>query len=263
MARLARQAKERPQYAIASVDHALRLAAILQLEGSLTVSAAAQRLGVAVSTAHRVLAMLVYRDFAVRQGGQYGVGPVLAKSRVSPVLNGRLRQAAEEPMVTLMGVFNETVTLAIRDRLAAQFLAEVECNRMLRVGHRTGMVFPAHKTSGGLALLAELTDDEVADLYTSSGEVSPDGEPPDLDDVLARVRSVRDQGFALNRGLSERGIFALGIAIRDGVGPRTAIAALSIALPDSRFEPAMLRPMVATLRACCDEIGQRYSAAGE
>ena len=68
--------KTPPAYAIASVDHALRLATILQLEGNLTVAEAAERLGVARSTAHRLLQMLVYRDFAVQHPGrQYGAGP--------------------------------------------------------------------------------------------------------------------------------------------------------------------------------------------
>ena len=68
--------KNRPPYAITSVDHALRLAQVLQREGELTVSEAAERLGVARSTAHRLLAMLVYRDFA-EQGPdrRYRAGP--------------------------------------------------------------------------------------------------------------------------------------------------------------------------------------------
>lgn len=52
----AKSTKERPAYAITSVDHALRLAALLQLEGATTVTDAAARLGVAPSTAHRLLA---------------------------------------------------------------------------------------------------------------------------------------------------------------------------------------------------------------
>jgi IclR family acetate operon transcriptional repressor len=52
--------KNRPSYAIASVDHALQLATTLQVEGPLTVSEAAERLGVARSTAHRLLSMLFF-----------------------------------------------------------------------------------------------------------------------------------------------------------------------------------------------------------
>jgi DNA-binding IclR family transcriptional regulator len=75
---MARELKEPPAYAIASVDHALRLAVLLQLEGPVTVSAAAERLGVARSTAHRLLTMLVYRDFAVQdEDRRYRAGPVI------------------------------------------------------------------------------------------------------------------------------------------------------------------------------------------
>ena len=57
--------KNAPSYSIASVDSALQLATALQVEGSLSVSEAAERLGVARSTAHRLLAMLVYRDLEI------------------------------------------------------------------------------------------------------------------------------------------------------------------------------------------------------
>ena len=74
--------KTPPPYAIASVDHALRLAAMLQLEGGLTVSEVAGRLGVARSTAHRLLAMLVYRDFAVQDENRlYRAGPCSSSRR--------------------------------------------------------------------------------------------------------------------------------------------------------------------------------------
>jgi DNA-binding MarR family transcriptional regulator len=59
-----RAMKNKPAYGIDSVDHALHLATVLQQEGPLRVTDAAQRLGVAPSAAHRLLAMLVYRDFA-------------------------------------------------------------------------------------------------------------------------------------------------------------------------------------------------------
>ncbi len=62
-----------PAYAITSVDNALRITAMLQLEGP--VSKVAQRIGVALSTAHRLLQMLVYRDFAVQEPDRsYRVG---------------------------------------------------------------------------------------------------------------------------------------------------------------------------------------------
>ena len=49
-----------------SVDHALLPRDDAAGGGALTVTEAAERLGVARSTAHRLLSMLLYRDFAVQ-----------------------------------------------------------------------------------------------------------------------------------------------------------------------------------------------------
>lgn len=248
--------KERPAYAIASVDHALRLAALLQLGGVATVTDAAAHLGVAPSTAHRLLSMLVYRDFAVREGRAYRVGPLLARNDQAAGATGALRAAALAPMGRLMRAFDETVTLTIRTRRLVRFVAEVECTRTLRVGHRTGMVFPAHRTSGGLAILAEFDDDAVRDLYAGADE---DEEVPDFHLLFARLQSVRQQGFALNNGLSERGVLAIGNAIHDSDG--AAVAALGIAMPATRFDPIALRPMVSALIAASREIERGLAEA--
>src|SRR2546423_6794422 len=71
--------KNKPPYALQSVDHALQLVQILRDNGSLRISEAAQELGTARSTAHRLLAMLVYRDFAVQdEARNYLPGPALS-----------------------------------------------------------------------------------------------------------------------------------------------------------------------------------------
>src|SRR3989442_5129785 len=71
--------KNKPRYPLQSVDHALQLLQILRDNGSLRVSEAAQELGTARSTAHRLLAMLVYRDFAVQdEARNYLPGPALS-----------------------------------------------------------------------------------------------------------------------------------------------------------------------------------------
>lgn len=249
MVRQATSSKERPSYAISSVDHALRLAALLQLEGTTTVSHAAAHLGVAPSTAHRLLAMLVYRDFATRDGRSYRVGPVLAQVDQPPGTTGHLRDAALGPMTRLMNATGETVTMMILTQRHIRFVAEVECAHHLRVGHRTGMVFPAHRTSGGLAMLAEWDDDAIRKLYAQA----PEGEePPDFHMLFARLESVRQQGFAMNNGLSERGVLALGHTIRGSEG--VAVASLSIAMPASRFEPTAVRGLVSSLRRATREV---------
>lgn len=255
----AKASKARPAYAITSVDHALRLAAQLQLEGRLTVSEAAARLEVAPSTAHRLLSMLVYRDFATKEGREYRVGPVLSLASQSHSTTARLREAALPAMRHVVGLFDETATLMIRSGPTSRFIAEVESTQSLRVGNRTGMVFPAYRTSGGLALLAELEDGEIAALYDPA-RLEPQDEVPDMDAVLKHVRAAREQGFALNQGLSERGVLGIGHTVRAPDGE--PLAAIGLAMPSARFEPALLRPIVAALRHAVREVERALADAG-
>ena len=242
--------KTPPSYAIASVDHALRLAAMLQLEGGLTVSAAAQRLGVARSTAHRLLAMLVYRDFAVQDENRvYRAGPVLELAAHSQSQVGALRAAALPHLQRLVDLLGETVNLCIRTGYTARFIVSVECRQALRVGSREGMVFPAHRTTAGLLLLAELSDADLADVYAADRYASRPAERPDLAALRAELARIRRTGFAVNSERSERGLVAVGVPVRSADG--TALAGLSASMPSVRYDPRQLRRLVGALDAAC------------
>lgn len=135
--------KNPPAYAISSVDHALRLAAMLHLKGELTVAEAADRLGVARSRAHRLLQMLVYRDFAVRSPDRrYGAVPILQLAEHSRSATARLRSAALPHMRRLVRAVDESAHLTVRTGTEVRFIASVESTQALRMGSREGMVFP-------------------------------------------------------------------------------------------------------------------------
>lgn len=240
--------KTPPPYPIASVDHALRAATILQMEGGATVSEIAERLGVARSTAHRLLAMLVYRDFAVQDEDRtYRAGPVLELAAHSQSLVSRLRAAALPHLRRVVDLLDETANLIVRTGDTARFIAGVECGQALRVGSREGMVFPAHRTTAGLLLLADLTDEELDEVYAEERYRERPAERPDLRRLREELRRLRRNGFAVNQERSERGLVAVGVPVRDRDG--TALAGLSVSMPGVRYDPHRLRPLVATLDA--------------
>ena len=243
---MARELKARPSYAISSVDHALRLATMLQLEGRLTVSEAADRLGVARSTAHRLLTMLVYRDFAVRdEGRSYRAGPVLELAAHSQSATSRLRALALPHLGQLMELLEESANLIIRTGDTARFIASVECQQALRVGTREGMVFPAHHVSGGLVLLAELDEEQLETVYAPERYAERPELRPDLTRLRRELASIRAQGFAVNEGRSERGVVAVGRPVRSPEGE--ALAAISVSMPSVRYHPQRLRQIVAAV----------------
>ncbi|MFF2324805.1 MULTISPECIES: IclR family transcriptional regulator [unclassified Streptomyces] len=240
--------KTPPPYPLASVDHALRAATILQMEGGTTVSQIAERLGVARSTAHRVLAMLVYRDFAVQDEDRvYRAGPVLELAAHSQSLVSRLRAAALPHLHRVVDLLDETTNLIVRTGDTARFIASVECRQALRVGSREGMVFPAHRTTAGLLMLADLSDAELDEVYSPERYHDRPGDRPDLPRLRTELRRLRRNGFAVNQERSERGLAAVGVPVRDQGG--AVLAGLSVSLPSVRYDPRRLQSLVATLNA--------------
>jgi IclR family acetate operon transcriptional repressor len=221
--------QNKPAYAIDSVDHALRLAVLLQEEGPLRVADAAQRLGVARSTAHRLLAMLVYRDFAEQDADRrYQAGPVLRRPAAAEPAAARLREVALPYLQALVERTGESANLVVLLGDQVRFVATAECDQVLRVGDREGRRLPAHLASGGRALLAARTDAEITELYSAPG--APAVEVPRL---LRDLRRVRRQGFAVNDQATETGVTAIGVALRAPNG--TPAAACSIAMPTARY----------------------------
>lgn len=239
--------KAPPAYVVGSVDHALRAAVMLQLEGALTLSQVAERLGVARSTAHRLLQTLVYRDFAVQDDHRlYHPGPVLELAAHSQSRTSRLRTVALPHLRRLVDELGESANLTIRTGDTTRFIASVECTQALRVGSREGMGFPAHRTTAGLVLLAALDPTEVDALYAPERYAERPDERPDPGKLRAELARVRRAGFAVNNGRSERGVVAVGVPVAGPDG--TPLAGLSVSMPSIRYDRGRLPALVATLR---------------
>ena len=230
--------RKTPQYPIDAVDNALRLLQLLRDGGKLRLKDAAAELGVAPSTAHRLLAMLVYRGFAVQDefknylpGVAIGVGPAgLGWTR-------ELRQLAQPHMELLSSRLNETVNLMVRVGTKVRFLSTSEGGSALRVGDRQGSVMPAHRASGGKAILAELDAAMVHKLFSSnSAEIGGDYiSEQEYPAFMRELEAVRRNGFAANFEGTEEGISALGMALHNGTGD--VVGAMSVATPVARFRP--------------------------
>lgn len=246
--------RKKPPYVLSSVDNALILATVLRTEGSITVTDAARRLGVAPSTAHRLLSMLVYRDFAVQASDRtYRPGPAFALEGHLGLGTGLLRQVATPALEALARRTGESVNLVVRVDEFVHFIASWESTKPLRVGSREGMTFPAHLTSGGLALLAQLSEDELDDLYSTHRWTGREEQVPDQVRLRRELAGVRRTGLAVQRNRSESGVSAVGILL-EGTG--LTPAALSVSMPTVRYDPTGLDHWSRELRGAAAEIQQ-------
>ena len=224
-----------PQYPIESVDNALRVLVLLGQRPQLRLTDVSQYLGVASSTAHRLLAMLSYRGL-VRQNPttrSYEPGPSLDQLAYGLLRRLDVRSRARPILERLNTELEETVHLGRLEGGDVHFIDSIESTRALRVVNRLGRSMPAHCTSTGKALLATLSEPELLAVY-------PDEELVQLTrhsigsrtELFAALAEIRRRGYATSQQESEEGVQSLAVALRAVRSPRLALCA---SVPVSRM----------------------------
>ena len=247
-----------PQYPIESVDNALKLLLLLGEQPQIRLSEATRYLGVASSTAHRLLAMLTYRGF-VRQdpvSKAYLPGPAL--TGVAFAIFGRIdiQRAATPVMRSLSERLRESVHVGMLDGAAVRFIAAVEGPTAVRVASRLGRAMPAHCTSTGKVMLAQLSEPELRQLLPNEKleriTAHSIGSRTELQVELSRIR---ERGYAVNREESEEGVASVAVPIPTRA-PGLQLA-LNAAAPKHRLSRSQYAAVAAALVEAAEEIGDQ------
>jgi IclR family transcriptional regulator, acetate operon repressor len=248
------QQRAGPAYPIESVDRALRLLQILEQNRSLPLSRAAGLLGASPSTTHRLIAMFVHHGYVAQDptSREYVAGPALVRLGLS-VLNRTTAVDQVRPvMAALARQLDETVHLVVLDGLEVSFVDGVESRKALRVGSRVGVWLPAHATSAGKALLAEMSEERLLAVYRSEQLAArTDRTVTTRAALLAELARVRSTGYAINIDESEVGISSVAAVYRSPLGlPPVAVA---VSAPTARIDEAGLHALARDLREAMDE----------
>jgi DNA-binding IclR family transcriptional regulator len=238
---------------VESVDNALQLLMLLQRSADLRVTDAARELGIAASTAHRLLATLAARGFVTqdRVTKAYRAGPALIELGLRNATSFDLRTAAEPHLRALTITLGETVNLLVLDGQSVRFVAGYESDQRVRTHVLTGTLLPAYAISGGKVLLAELSRDDLRALYpTGLRKLTP--RTKTFTQLVEELSLVMMRGYAVNQEESELGLSAVAVPLRDRVGH--AIAAVAMSAPSSRLPRAQVREIVIELRQCAARI---------
>ncbi len=231
-----------PAYPIASVNNALLLLLLFREQPRVRLTDACTYLGVAHSTAHRLLAMLAHHGFVQQEPvtRAYIAGPALVEVGLAVVGSLNVREQARPMMEELAVETGETVHLGVLEGDQVRYVDAVESERALRVVARTGTLVSAHCTSLGKALLGQLTDQQVAALYPESAEPFSARTEKSITTqakLIKEVSRARARGYAVNAGETEDDVGSVAIAFRDFAGRPAAIA---VAAPMSRLTTARI-----------------------
>ncbi|HVV20933.1 MAG TPA: IclR family transcriptional regulator [Pseudonocardiaceae bacterium] len=219
-----------------SVDNALHLIRLLAQHRALRLSEVADSLGVAPSTAHRLLSALRAQGFAEQEvrNGPYHLGPLLREIGRAAHDQLDVRQVLRPALEQLWKATGETVSLGVLEGRDIRFVDGIESSRTVRVGNRTGVLIPAHCTAAGKAIMAGLSDVEFDRRFAGSGlERRTRATIAHWPDLLKELTAIRKAGFAMNVEEGEPGVSAVGAAILDATG--MPVASINVVLPSSRM----------------------------
>lgn len=220
-----------------SVGSALDVLECFATDGELGVSDIARRLGVAKSTAHRLLQTLVSRGFVEQDchSGQYRLGLHLYELGELALARNELRHAALPTLRSVARSTGLTVNFSVADGADVVFIERLESVEGVRILGHFGRRLPAHCTSSGKVLAA--FDESVYRARLTAGF------PPRVSNTVrtaadweAVVQRVRSQGYAESHNESFDGASSVAVPVLER---KTAIASLSVFGPSEQVRPAV------------------------
>jgi DNA-binding IclR family transcriptional regulator len=223
----------------------------------LTLTELAERAGLPLPTAHRLVAELVEWGALSRDtAGCYVIGRRLWDvAMLAPVQTG-LRQLASPFLHDLYGATLATVHLAVRDGTEVLYLDRLAGNASVPVVSSVGSRLPMHATGVGKVLLAHAPAEVQTAVLSDLRRVTPYTitQPGTLRRQLARVH--RD-GYATTVEEMSLGACSVAVPIR---ADSAVVAALGIVVANLRNDRTR---HVAALRVAGQGIGRALSAAGD
>ncbi|WIX32920.1 IclR family transcriptional regulator [Salinicola sp. JS01] len=234
------------------------LEALAAAPNGLALSEAADAVGLAPSTAHRLLQALHQQGF-ITQDGSNGLWRIDVKTfRIgNSFLEARDFVATARPFLRrLTALSGETANLGIRDDGMVVYLAQSESPQMMRMITRLGSRAPLHASGVGKALLAWMPEPEFARIM--GGRVL-EGETPntltDLPTLRAQLETIRRQGYAVDREEHAIGLNCVAATLHDESG--LPLAAISVSGPVARIDDSRLPELAALVADTAREITAR------
>jgi len=230
-------------------------------EPRLPLTEIAQRAGLPLSTAHRILRTLHAVGFIARDRDrdQYRLGLRLLELGSIVLSNMELHREALPFIEALARESGETIHLGIFDGIQVISIEKIDSPHGLASNVTIGKGAPAYCTGVGKALLAFQPDDVVAAVCRQGlTRKTPNTitSPRRLRQELTRIRSL---GYAVDNMEHEIGVRCVAAPIRNHTG--TVIASLSISGPASRLRdadvPRLAQRVKETARKLSQQLGHR------
>jgi DNA-binding IclR family transcriptional regulator len=171
-----------------------------------------------------------------------------------------LRELAGPVIKRLASETNETVLLGLRDGDDYLIVAREDSTQLIRVVMDVGTRVPLRASSAGISIIARLEPAEIDRLLESELTTFAGTRLPTSDELREEIARTAERGYALDMSSWYRPhVASLGAAIAGATG--RPIAAVTLAVPDMRYDHSRETEFARLVVAAADEISRLVSSA--
>jgi IclR family KDG regulon transcriptional repressor len=234
-----------------SVSSVLKVFGILQAlseQKDIGVTELSQRIMMSKSTVYRFLQTMKTLGYVNQEGetDKYTLSLKLFELGGRALEHQDLIQIADVQMYRLGKLTKETLHLGALDENSVVYLHKIDSEYNLRMYSRIGRRCPLYSTALGKVMMAWLPEEEVRSMLAGVTFERFTGHTlANIDDLLAELAQVREQGYAEDNEENENGLRCFGVPIYNRMG--RIITGLSLSLPIVRFEENKRAELVSLL----------------
>ncbi len=216
----------------------------------MSLSDVARATGLTRAAARRFLHTLVGLGYMRTDGRLFALRPRVLELGYAYLSSLSLPEVALPHLEELVATVHESSSMSVLDGDEVVYVARVPKKRIMTVAISVGTRFPAHATSMGRVLLAARSDEWLAG-YLVSARLQPitGNTITHPDQLLAQLRTVREQGWSMVDQELEAGLRSVAAPIVDGSGQ--VVAAVNVSAQAQRWstdgiEHELLPPLLKT-----------------
>ena len=192
-----------------------------------TLSEVAGRSGLSRAGARRILLTLAALGYVRSEGKLFSLTPRILDLGFAYLSSMPIWGLAEPVMEALVAQIKESCSAAVLDGTDIVYVLRVPTHKIMSISLGVGSRLPAYCTSMGRVLLAGLDDAEVLSRLQASERMALTRHTvTEIDDLLARIRAVRKQGWCLVNQELEEGLVSLAAPVTNRAGH--TVAAMNI-----------------------------------
>ncbi len=248
---------------VQSLVRALNLLKVVaRADDGLTLTEAAKRASLPVSSAHRLLSTLQQERFVRfdQERTRWFVGVEAFAAGAGFLRSRDLVTVARPYMRHLMEESGETVSLAVEDGGQVIYLAQIECRQLMRALASPGQRAPLHSSAVGKVILAYAPDERQDSVigamklerFTERTLTTEQGFRQALSEAHKRKFALDDEEYAIGLRCVAAPIFNEA---------HEAIAAISLSGPKARVTDGRMKELAGLAQAAAGKITREFGGS--